>query len=128
MSSRSPYPRARWFFGAFVLVTLLLAGAVSYFADSDPDGLEAVTGEGCVEVAGALAGDCPARHARDHDLADSPLADYALGGDGAFTGVAGVLGVLATLAVATALFRLLARTGRPAPGPGRPGGGGGNGP
>jgi cobalt/nickel transport protein len=52
-------------------------------------------------------GDCIAQNAGEHHLADSPLADYAVGGDDRFTGLAGVLGVLATLVVAGGLFWLL---------------------
>ncbi|MFC4002016.1 PDGLE domain-containing protein [Prauserella oleivorans] len=99
--------RTRWFFAGFALVSLVLAGVVSYAADSDPDGLDTVTRQGCTEAGEELSGSCPAQHAEDHALAGTPLADYTVGGDDAFTGVAGVLGVLATLVVAGALFWLL---------------------
>lgn len=99
--------QARWFFTGFALVSLVLAGVVSYFADGDPDGLEAVMQDGCTESGDELSGSCPAQHAEEHALAGTPLADYTVGGDDALTGVAGVLGVLATLAVAGVLFRLL---------------------
>ncbi|MBB5804523.1 cobalt/nickel transport protein [Saccharothrix ecbatanensis] len=84
------------FFAWFAVVSLVLAGAVSYFADSDPDGLDHVTEQHGI-----------AEHAREHPLAGSPLADYAVGGDDRFTGLAGVLGVVATLALAGGLFWLL---------------------
>ncbi|GAA0234908.1 hypothetical protein GCM10010492_37290 [Saccharothrix mutabilis subsp. mutabilis] len=84
------------FFVWFALVSLVLAGAVSYFASSDPDGLDFVTEEHGI-----------AEHARDHPLADGPFADYALGGDDRFTGLAGVVGVVLTLVVAGGLFWLL---------------------
>lgn len=84
------------FFLGFAVVSLLLAGVVSYFADSNPDGLDHVTEQHGI-----------AEHAQDHPLAGWPLADYALGGDDRFTGVAGVLGVVLTLAVAGGLFWLL---------------------
>jgi cobalt/nickel transport protein len=103
------------FFAGFALVALVFAGVLSYFADSDPDGLDSATLEGCEVVeTGAgeeLTGDCIARNAEDHHLADSPLADYAVGGDDRLTGVAGVLGVLATAVVAGGLFWLLRRRG-----------------
>ncbi|CAL9396126.1 hypothetical protein SUDANB95_01353 [Actinosynnema sp. ALI-1.44] len=84
------------FFVWFALVSLVLAGAVSYFASSDPDGLDFVTEEHGI-----------AEHAQDHPLADGPFADYALGGDDRFTGLAGVVGVVLTLVVAGGLFWLL---------------------
>ncbi|MEJ2857306.1 MULTISPECIES: PDGLE domain-containing protein [unclassified Saccharothrix] len=84
------------FFVWFAVVSLVLAGAVSYFASSDPDGLDHVTEEHGI-----------AEHAQDHPLAGSPFADYALGGDDRFTGLAGVVGVVLTLAVAGGLFWLL---------------------
>lgn len=84
------------FFLGFAVVSLLLAGVVSYFADSDPDGLDHVTEEHGI-----------AAHAQDHPLAGGPLADYAVAGDDRLTGLAGVVGVVLTLAVAAALFWLL---------------------
>lgn len=99
----------RFFFVGFALVALVCAGVLSYLADSDPDGLDSATLSGCEEVNGQLTGDCIAKNAGEHDMADSPLADYAVGGDDRFTGVAGVLGVLATAAVAGGLFWLLRR-------------------
>ena len=99
------------FFAGFALVALIIAGALSYFADSDPDGLDTATLEGCevveTDAGEELVGDCIAQNAGEHHLADSPLADYAVGGDDRFTGLAGVLGVLATLVVAGGLFWLL---------------------
>lgn len=84
------------FFLGFAVVSLLLAGVVSYFADSNPDGLDHVTEQHGI-----------AEHAQDHPLAGWPLADYALGGDDRFTGLAGVLGVVVTVALAGGLFWLL---------------------
>jgi cobalt/nickel transport protein len=101
-----------WFIGAGLLVALLLAGVVSNFASSHPDGLESVIHQGCEfndedEIVG---GECVAQQAQDHELADSPFADYALAGvDNAFLGtaVSGVLGVLVTFAVGAGLFWLV---------------------
>jgi cobalt/nickel transport protein len=104
--------KGRFFIG-FALVALVIAGVLSYFADSDPDGLDSATLEGCevveTDAGEELTGDCIAQRAGDHHLADSPLADYAVDGDDRFTGVAGVLGVLATAVVAGGLFWLLRR-------------------
>jgi cobalt/nickel transport protein len=104
----------KWrFYLGFALVALVVAGVLSYFADSDPDGLDSATLKGCevVETAAGeeLTGSCIAQRAGDHHLADSPLADYTVDGDDRFTGVAGVLGVLATAVVAGGLFWLLRR-------------------
>ncbi|MBK1788409.1 PDGLE domain-containing protein [Prauserella cavernicola] len=111
MSSRVSR-RGLLFAAVAVAVALLLAGVVSYFASGNPDGLDHVTARGCTEVGGALHGSCPAQHAREHALAGSPLADYAVDGDDGFLGVAGILGVLATLLIAGGLFWLLrARSG-----------------
>ncbi|MFJ6675599.1 PDGLE domain-containing protein [Actinosynnema sp. NPDC091369] len=86
------------FFLGFAVVSLLLAGVVSYFADSDPDGLDHVTEQHGI-----------AEHARDHPLGGGPLADYAVAGDDRLTGLAGVVGVVLTLVVAGGLFWLLRR-------------------
>jgi cobalt/nickel transport protein len=98
----------------FAVVALVIAGALSYLADPDPDGLDSVTQRGCTaaesgEQAGELSGECIAQGAREHALAGGPLADYTIGGDDGLTGVAGVLGVAATLVVAGGVFWLLRR-------------------
>lgn len=99
------------FFVAFGLVALLIAGLLSYLASSHPDGLDSVALSGCevTESGGTeqLSGECIAQHARDHELAGSPLADYTVGGDEGLSGVSGVIGVLVTLAVAGGLFWLV---------------------
>lgn len=103
-------PTGRWpraFFAGFALAALLVAGLLSYLASPAPDGLDTVTMQGCTvtEDGGEdrLSGQCIARDAEDHDLANGPLADYTVGGDGALSGVAGVIGVLVTLALAGGL-------------------------
>jgi cobalt/nickel transport protein len=99
------------FFVGFGLVALLIAGLLSSLASSNPDGLDTVTLHGCevTEVGGTeqLSGECIAQNARDHALADSPLADYTLGGNDGLVGLAGVIGVLVTLALAGGLFWLV---------------------
>jgi cobalt/nickel transport protein len=109
--------RLGWFLAAGLLVTLLLAGVVSSFASSSPDGLDATARDGCTfdaddEITG---GTCMLRQEREHQLADSPLADYGIRGIGnehLSTGLSGVLGVVLTFAVGGGLFWLVRR--RPA--------------
>jgi len=82
-------------------LTIFLAGFVSFYASSHPDGLEKVAEDiGFLETA------------KDHSNANSALADYSVKGvDNArlSTGAAGVIGVLATAGVSTGLFFVLRR-------------------
>lgn len=105
-----------WFVGGGLLVALILAGVVSNFASSNPDGLDAATLQGCtVDAEGTITGgSCPAKEAQDHQLADGPLADYGIKGfENRFlsTGLSGVLGVLITFAIAGGIFWLVRRRG-----------------
>ncbi|MFF0578499.1 energy-coupling factor ABC transporter permease [Streptosporangium saharense] len=84
--------RVGWFLPAGVLVAALLAGIVSFYASSSPDGLERVA-----EDKGFIG------QASDHALGDQPLADYGEVG-GIPVGVAGLVGVGVTLAVGGGLF------------------------
>lgn len=101
------------FWVGFLVAILLIAGGVSYFASSSPDGLDSATLRGCdvVEVGGAeqLAGSCIAQGATPHAMSSSPLADYSIAGQSATGGIAGVIGALVTLAIAGGLFWLIAR-------------------
>ena len=84
-----------------VLASLVVAGLLSWYASSSPDGLERVA-----EDQGF------SQTARDHGAADSPLADYSASGlddERASSGVAGVVGVVATGAVMGGLVLLLRR-------------------
>jgi cobalt/nickel transport protein len=89
------------FYVGGLLVSLLLAGGVSFYASSSPDGLEKVAEEiGFIETA------------KDPATAGSALADYGVAGvenERASVGIAGVLGVIATGAVATGLFMYLGK-------------------
>ena len=113
MSTPPRTPTRRGFWLGSAIVILLIAGGVSYFASSSPDGLDSATLRGCevVEVDGAeeLTGSCIAQHAEPHSLGASPLAGYSIDGHDATGGVAGILGALVTLAVAGGLFWLIAR-------------------
>ncbi len=104
------------FLGAGLLVALLLAGVVSNFASSSPDGLDAATREGCTfdEDDTITGGDCMAARAEDHQLGDSPLADYGIAGiDNAYlsNGLAGVVGVLLTFGIGAGMFWLVRKRG-----------------
>ena len=83
------------------VVSLFLAGVVSFYASSDPDGLEKVAEDiGFIETA------------EDHTYADGALADYGVKGienERASVGVAGVIGVIGTAIVGGALFTFIAR-------------------
>ncbi|MEV2242587.1 PDGLE domain-containing protein [Micromonospora sp. NPDC049891] len=102
-----------------LLVALLLAGVVSNFASSHPDGLDSSLREGCTfdaddEITG---GSCPAQQEREHEIG-GPFADYGIAGldnDFVSTGLSGVLGVVLTFAVAGGAFWLVRRRD-PAPG------------
>ena len=117
MSAPAGNRRAAGFFAGFLVVALLVAGALSYLASSDPDGLDTVTLSGCdvvkTEAGEQLEGTCIAQRADDHALAGSPLADYAVGGSEDTVGLAGVIGVLVTLFVAGGLFWMLRRRSGP---------------
>ncbi|MEU7986086.1 energy-coupling factor ABC transporter permease [Streptosporangium canum] len=84
--------RPGWFLPAGIVVAALLAGVVSFYASSSPDGLERVA-----EDKGFSS------QAADHALGEQPLADYGDAG-GIPVGVAGLIGVGVTLAVGGGLF------------------------
>ncbi|MGK2880540.1 MAG: PDGLE domain-containing protein [Mycobacterium sp.] len=104
----------RSFWILFAVATLVIAGMVSYFASSSPDGLDSATLQGCdvVETAAGeqLTGSCIAQSATDHHLSASPLADYAIAGRAWSGGLAGILGVVVTLVAAGGVFSIIARS------------------
>jgi cobalt/nickel transport protein len=86
-----------------VVISLLLAGVVSFYASGHPDGLELVAGE-----KGFLGS------ATGHGSSRSPFADYATRGidDARLSGgVAGIVGVAVVGAIAGGLFMALRRRG-----------------
>ena len=95
--------RTIWVVG--LVVTLFVAGVISWYASSSPDGLE-----WAAEQSGFLD------TAEDSAATGSPLADYQLNGaDSRLSGgVAGVVGVVAVLVVAGSLTWALRRRGRDA--------------
>jgi cobalt/nickel transport protein len=109
--------KKRIFLISGLLVALLLAGVVSSFASSSPDGLDSAAREGCTfDADGTITGGtCMAQRERDHQLADGPLADYGIKGiDNEYlsTGLSGVLGVLVTFGIGAGVFRLVRRRSR----------------
>lgn len=120
--------RVGWFVLGGLLVALVLAGVVSNFASSHPDGLDSATLEGCTldDEGNIIGGTCAALGAKEHELADSPFADYGIRGlDNDFlgTGLSGVVGVLLTFAVGLAVFWLVRNRRAAATGPAAGGGG-----
>ncbi|HVL80597.1 MAG TPA: PDGLE domain-containing protein [Actinomycetota bacterium] len=89
----------RYLVAGGLLVAIALAGLLSPYASSQPDGLERVaTDHGIAE------------REREHALSRSPVADYAVRGvedDRMATGLAGVLGVVLTFGVGVLLFGAL---------------------
>lgn len=84
-----------------LVVSLVLAGGVSYYASSHPDGLEKVAGDiGFLDSA------------KESAVEDGPLAGYGVAGvknERISGGLAGVIGVASTAAVSFGLFYALRR-------------------
>lgn len=95
--------RGMWLIVAVGLaVSLIVAGFVSFYASSEPDGLNRVAADHGLD-AGAV----------DSATAGLPTADYAIAGissDRLSGGLAGILGVVVVGLIGFGLFRLLART------------------
>lgn len=92
------------FLRAGLLVSLAIAGVLSYYASSHPDGLEKVA-----EDKGFLD------TAKDSVNAGTPLADYGITGlesERLGVGLSGIIGVIVTLIVAFAIFKTLAKKGK----------------
>ena len=106
--------RLGWFIAAGLLVAAVLAGVVSNFASSSPDGLDKTALNGCtVDDRGEITGGtCMAQQEQAHQTGDSPLADYGIRGiDNEFlsTGLSGILGVAVTFAIGGGIFWLVRR-------------------
>lgn len=83
------------------LVSLVIAGGVSFYASSQPDGLEKVA-----EDTGFLD------TAKDSAVSNSPLADYGIVGvtdERVSVGLSGVIGILVTGALAFGTFAVVKR-------------------
>lgn len=84
-----------------LVLSLVLAGGVSYYASSQPDGLEKVAGD-----VGFLDS------AEESAVKESPLAEYGVAGvenERLSGGLAGVIGVASTAAISFGLFYALRR-------------------
>jgi hypothetical protein len=95
--------RTRTFVAVALLSALLVAGVVSFYASSSPDGLEYVAGKtGFLDAA------------EQHPAQDSPFADYGTEGvpdERLSGGIAGVVGALVVLALAGGLGYAVRRRG-----------------
>lgn len=90
------------FYLAFFFIALFLAGVISFYASSSPDGLEKVAQEiGFIDTA------------KDSAVANSPLSDYGVVGitnERLSVGISGVIGVIITGIVAFYLFKYLSKS------------------
>ena len=89
------------FYLVFLLVTIGLAGIVSFYASSSPDGLEKVAEDvGFIETA------------QDHSLDNSALADYGVAGienERLSVGIGGIIGVIATGVLMYLIIKFISR-------------------
>lgn len=104
----------RLVWGGLLLAALLMAGVVSFYASSDPDGLDRVSqDEGFSGTA------------TEHSSSDSPLADYGVAGvedDRLSGGVAGVVGTgVVLLVMGGVAYGVRRRSDRPDGAPSAPG-------
>lgn len=86
----------RGVWAAGIVAALVLAGFVSFYASSSPDGLEKVAADKGID-----------KKSQEHASADSPLADYGVKdiSDARISGgLAGVIGVGATVVVGSGVF------------------------
>ncbi|MER7926229.1 energy-coupling factor ABC transporter permease [Streptomyces sp. NPDC096057] len=94
VAARATSRRKLWIGG--LVASLVLAGFVSFYASSNPDGLEKVAADQGID-----------RTAEEHASADSPLADYGVRDveDARLSGgLAGVIGVGVTVVAGTGVF------------------------
>lgn len=91
----------KWVALGVLAVALVLAGVVSYYASSSPDGLNRVAADKGFS-----------NTEKDHVSSDSPLAGYSskgIGNDRLSGGLAGVTGVLVVLVLAGGLTFVVRR-------------------
>ena len=87
------------FYAGFFFAAAVLSGVVSFYASSQPDGLEKVAEDkGFLETA------------KDSAVANSPLADYGVSGvdnERLSVGLSGLIGIVVTALVGIILFNVL---------------------
>lgn len=97
----------KWVAAGILVVALALAGIVSYYASSDPDGLTKVSQDkGFADTE------------KEHGAKDSPLAGYAakdVDNERLSGGLAGVVGVVVVLVLGSGLAYVVRRRGDHAP-------------
>ncbi|MFD0626814.1 energy-coupling factor ABC transporter permease [Streptomyces sanglieri] len=95
----------RRIWAAGLVTALVLAGFVSYYASSNPDGLEKVAADQGID-----------KKTEEHAAKDSPLADYGVkdvSNARISGGLAGVIGVAATVVVGSGVFYVVRRRRTP---------------
>ena len=101
MSARASKVATKWVLLGVAVASLLLAGVVSFYASSHPDGLTKVSQDkGFADTE------------TEHGAADSPLAGYStkdVGNERLSGGVAGVVGVLVVLGAGSGLAYVIRR-------------------
>src|SRR5690606_32363205 len=105
-----PRPRARGtLFIGLAFTSLVVAGILAPLAVDTPGALEVATSRGgeIDSLAAELTGDCMARHAEEHRLADSALAGHTIDARPGSPGVAAVPATLGTSVLASVCFRAL---------------------
>lgn len=81
-----------------LIISAVVAGVISYFASSHPDGLEKVSGDKGLDA-----------NVVTSPASNSFLADYGIDGIANSTGIAGLIGVLITALVGYALIKWVSK-------------------
>lgn len=82
-----------------ILISVLVAGILSYFASSNPDGLEKVSADKGLDV-----------QVTDSATSDSFFADYGIAGLENSTGLAGLVGVIITGGIGYLLIKWVSKS------------------
>ena len=82
-----------------IFASVVVAGALSYFASSNPDGLEKVSADKGLDAQVA-----------DSAVADSIFADYGIAGLENSTGLAGIIGVVITGLIGYGLVKWVSKS------------------
>lgn len=82
-----------------ILASVLIAGGISYFASSHPDGLEKVSADKGLDV-----------NVADSAASDSIFADYGIKGLENSTGIAGIIGIAITGVIGYFLIKWVSKS------------------